>query len=83
MICEKTGATIWLNDLECYVRGDVYPFGHDLLIRVNNRSRTKEPVPIVHYTVNRVIRWFDGEEAQTGTIIATDFRYHGYEGIKP
>ena len=81
MICQKTGATIYLEELDCFVRGDAYQLGEWLLIRVNNRSRTREPVPIIHYNVGRMDRWFDDDESMHGTIIASEFNYYGHEGL--
>lgn len=78
MICEKTGAVIYLLEYDTHVRGDAYRVGDSLLVRVNNASRNFEPTH-VHYYVDRVECWFD-EEAHTGTLIASGFQYYGYEG---
>jgi len=79
MICEKTGATIYLEEYGCTVRGDTFRLGADLLVRVNNRSITREPVPIHHYRIRETVAWWD-KFADQGTIVATDFIYFGYEG---
>ena len=79
MICEKTGATFYLEEYGCAVRGDAFRLGDNLIIRVTNASRTAEDVPVIHYHVGRTERWWD-DQARYGTIVATSFTYHGYEG---
>lgn len=78
MICEKTGAVVYLEQYGEAVRGDAFRLGDHLLIRVNNKSRGYQS-DVHHYRVGNVCNWFD-ENAPIGTIIADSFVYHGYDG---
>lgn len=81
MICEKTGANVWLNSHGESIRGDVFRLPGDvLLIRVTNASRGDIPKTApFNYIVHTVERWFD-EGATYGTIISRSSENLGYEG---
>lgn len=81
-VCEKTGAEVWLDQYNCYVRGDMFRMGDYRVLRVNNNTFGTSPAPqLLHYSVGTILEYFDKRDGGTGTMMLTNVVYHGYNGV--
>lgn len=79
MICEKTGAHIFLEEYGEYVYGDMHRQGSVLIMRACQVEF--DPIlPRLHYTVHRVGHFWRDEPH--GTIVIVSATSYGYEGTE-
>ncbi len=82
MNCMKTGCHVYLKNYGEYLYGDAFESADNkvALFRIVERSR-KPLFNRLHYTIEESSQWFDKDkEGATSTLIAFDFKNHGYEG---
>lgn len=83
MNCIKTGAHVYLDPYDEWAYGDAFQLGDHTYFRLY--AKDFKPIrPVKHFTVYMIDQWWDEDKTsmeQNSTLIATAWRYHGYEGI--
>lgn len=93
MTCVKTGCVAYLVEHGEWVYGDAFTYPGEyaeiLVIRCCWRSRDSSELAefsnLRHFTINRLVSWWDEEKTsmkQNSTLLATVWVYHGSEGIR-
>ncbi len=86
MICEKTGAQLYLEEYGEWLIGDVYRVNDGTLIaRISGRSHRGPQRDMTHYRVRHIAHWFDRDDPKVYSMLVAeeeDVTDYGYNGIK-
>ena len=81
MKCIKTGCCVFVREYRMFYVGDSFMINGVPVIRINNKSGSREPVRSrLHHTVYKIAEWFDrADKFATSTLLAdhTNFINHG------
>lgn len=81
MICEKTGANVWLEEYGYGVRADAYKVDNHMIFHVAARSKIEKEGEVYHYRAIETKRWFDKQtDNEFNVVVCNHYEAFGYDG---